>query len=58
MNRYRAKIRMASKIDLKLNYLPMFIINKSARVFAFDYFKNMLEKIRNFKGSAWEKKVE
>jgi hypothetical protein len=47
----RAKIRLASKIDMKMNYLPLFILNKSARIFAFDYFKNILEKVKNYKGS-------
>ena len=43
--------RLGSKIDMKMNYLPLFIINKSARVFAFDYFKNILEKVKEYKGS-------
>jgi hypothetical protein len=41
-----------------MNYLPLFILNKSARIFAFDYFKNILDRVKNFKGSAWEKKVQ
>lgn len=49
----RAKIRLCSKIDMKMNYLPMFILNKSARIFAFDYFKNILDRVKNYKGSAW-----
>ena len=58
VTKYRAKIRLASKIDMKMNYLPLFILNKSARIFAFDYFKNILEKVKNYKGSAWEQKVK
>jgi hypothetical protein len=42
---------------MKMNYLPLFILNKSARIFAFDYFKNILERVKKYKGSAWEKKV-
>lgn len=42
--KHRAKIRLASKVDMKLNFLPQFILHKSARIFAFDYFKNILEK--------------
>lgn len=53
----RAKIRLSSKIDMKMNYLPLFILNKSARIFAFDYFKNILKISNNFKGSMWEKKI-
>lgn len=42
---------------MKMNFLPMFILNKSARIFAFDYFKNILKISKNYQGSAWEKKV-
>jgi hypothetical protein len=42
---------------MKMNYLPLFILNKSARIFAFDYFKNILKIVKDYKGSAWEKKV-
>lgn len=34
----RAKIRLASKIDMKMDFVPRFILFKSARIFAFDYF--------------------
>lgn len=53
VSRTRAKIRLASKVDMKLNFLPQFILHKSARTFAFDYFKNILKKSNKFKGSAW-----
>lgn len=54
----RAKVRLASKVDLKLNFLPQFILNMSARKFAFDYFKNIIKVNKNFKGSPWEKKIK
>ena len=44
----RARIRLASKIDMKMNYLPLFILNKSARIFAFDYFRNILDRVKNY----------
>ena len=53
----RTRIRLASKIDMKMNYLPLLILNKSARNFAFDYFRNILDRVKNYKGSEWEKKV-
>ena len=53
----RTRIRLASKIDMKMNYLPLFILNKSARNFPFDYFRNILDRVKNYKGSEWEKKV-
>ena len=43
---------------MKLNLLPQFILNMSARKFAFDYFKNIIKMNKNFKGSAWEKKIK
>ena len=58
ISKKRSKIRLGSKIDMKMNYLPLFILNKSARIFAFDYFKNILEKVEGYKGSAWENKVK
>lgn len=54
----RAKVRLASKVDMKLNFLPQFIINMSARKFAFDYFKNIIKMNKNFKGSPWERKIK
>jgi hypothetical protein len=54
----KAKIRLAVKVDMKLNFLPQFIINMSARKFAFDYFKNIPKLSRKFKGSDWDKKVQ
>jgi hypothetical protein len=53
----RGKIRLSTNINLKMGFLPLFVINKSCRVFAFDYFKNIMEVNKNFKGSLWEKKM-
>lgn len=53
ISKTRAKVRLASKVDMKLNFLPQFIINMSARKFAFDYFKNIIKMNKNFKGSPW-----
>lgn len=46
---------MVSSIDLKMDYLPMFIINKSARIFSFDYMRNYRKINKKFAGSKWEK---
>ncbi len=43
---------------MKLNYIPQFIINMSARKFAFDYFKHIPKLSKKFKGSEWEKKMQ
>ena len=54
----RARVRLASKVDMKLNFLPQFIINMSARKFAFNYFKNIMKVNNKFKGSEWEEKIK
>lgn len=46
---------MVSSIDLKMDYLPLFIINKSARIFSFDYMKNYQKINSKFAGSKWDK---
>jgi len=46
---------MVSSIDLKMDYLPMFIINKSARIFSFDYMRNYHRINKKFSGSKWDK---
>ncbi len=45
---------MVSSIDLKMDFLPLFIINKSARIFSFDYMKNYSKINKNFAGSKWD----
>ena len=48
---------MATCVDLKISILPKFIMNKTARIFAFDYFKNMINTAKNFDGSVWDKAI-
>lgn len=43
---------------MKLNFIPKFIINMSARKFAFDYFKHIPKLSKKFKGSEWDKKMQ
>lgn len=45
---------MVSSIDLKMDYLPLFVINKSARIFSFDYMRNYHKINKKFEGSKWE----
>lgn len=49
---------MATCVDLKISILPKFILNKTARIFAFDYFKNIISINKKFGGSPWEKAIE
>lgn len=55
MTKTRGKINMVSSIDLKMDYLPMWLINKSARVFSFDYMRNYHRINKKFEGSKWDK---
>ena len=43
---------------MQLGFLPMFVINKTCRIFAFDYFKNVIKVNKHFKGSQWEQKMQ
>lgn len=43
---------------MKIDLIPKFILFRSARIFAFDYFKNIIDRINKFKGSPWEKKLK
>ena len=51
ISKTRGNIKMASCVDMNLEFIPKFILNKTARIFAFDYFKNMLKISKKFKGS-------
>lgn len=53
----RGKIRLATNVNMRLGFLPFFIINKTCRIFAFDYFENLVKVNKEFKGSMWEKKM-
>jgi hypothetical protein len=54
LTKTRGKINMVSSIDLKMDYLPVFIINKTARIFSFDYMKNYVRINKKFAGSKWD----
>lgn len=45
---------MVSSIDLKMDFLPLFVINKSARIFSFDYMRNYHKINKKFAGSKWD----
>jgi hypothetical protein len=52
------RIRLATNIDMKMGFLPMFVLNKTLRIFSFDYFENLMKVNKHFKGSEWEKKMK
>ena len=49
----RGRIKLATNIDMKIGFLPLFVINKSLRIFAFDFFEKLMEVNKNFRGSDW-----
>ena len=53
----RGRVRLATNVNMGLAFLPLFVVNKSCRVFAFDYFKNVMRVSKEFKGSKWEQKM-
>ena len=54
----RGRITLATNVNMRLSFLPLFVINKTCRTFAFDYFKNVMKVNQHFKGSQWEKKMK
>lgn len=53
LSRTRASIKLVTKADFKLTFLPLWILQRSARYFTFNYFEKIVEKARDFKGSIW-----
>lgn len=47
---------MAINVDLKLN-VPMFILIPATSGFGIDFYNNVLNIAKNFKGSKWEQNV-
>lgn len=48
---------MASSVDMKMNYLPNFILMMSARRFALQYFMNILKEQKKFDQSEWARRI-
>lgn len=57
ISKSKAQVRIVTKANFQLTFLPLFILTLTARNFTFDYFKNIVEKAKAFKGSKWEVKV-
>ena len=54
----RGKITLAMNINMQLTFLPLFVLNRTCKIFAFDFFKNVMKVNNQFKGSEWEKKMK
>ena len=49
---------MASSVDMKLNFIPNFILMVSARKFALTYFQNILKEQKHFGQSKWSQRLK
>ena len=54
----RARVKIASKVDMHMNLIPQFIVKASALKFGYDYFYNILKINSRFSGSPWEEKMK
>lgn len=54
----RAKVRIASKVDMQMSYAPQFLLKSSAVTFGLDYFNNIKTINKTFSGSAWDQKMK
>lgn len=61
----KGRVRIASNVDLKMNYLPNFILSLASRKvnyvimkFAFTYFINIMKNQKHFEKSAWAEKLK
>ena len=53
ISKNRAIIRTVTKADFKLTFMPLFILQRTARTFTFDWFEGLLAKAKGYKGSKW-----
>lgn len=53
----RARVKMASKVDMHMKFIPQFILKSSALKFGYDYFNNIRKVNNSFEGSPWEAKM-
>jgi len=44
----KAEIRLVTKANFKLTFMPLIILQKTARIFTFDYFRNVVEKAKHY----------
>lgn len=54
----KGKFTMAMNIDTKMDFLPMWAMDKVCQDFGNEFFENIMKLSKNFKGSQWEKNVE
>jgi hypothetical protein len=53
IDEHRGKVALAMNIDMQLNFLPMFILDKACQTFGEEFFLNIMKVSKNFKDSLW-----
>ncbi len=46
-------LKLGINVDMKLDYVPNFILDFSCRQFGFDFFQNIVKLSQKFEGSEW-----
>jgi hypothetical protein len=54
----RGRAMVAINIDMKLDFVPVSIMEFVVKKFCFDFFTIVMNAGRKFKGSKWEEKIE
>lgn len=53
----KGKVSIAVNIDMKINIVPLFIMEVVVKKFCFDFFGLVMDAVSRFKGSKWEQKA-
>lgn len=53
LSRGRGKITLAMNVDIKLNFIPLWIQDKLSQDFGEQFFENIMKLSKKFKNSQW-----
>lgn len=54
----KGRVSIAVNIDMKLNFIPLWIMEMVVKKFCLDFFKVVMEAASKFEGSKWDQKVK
>ena len=58
MSENRGQVTIAMNIDMKMNFVPLWMMEMVCKIFCKNFFKVVMRASLKFKGSKWEKKIE
>lgn len=58
ITRTKGNVTIAMNVDAKMDFLPMWILDKVSEDFGHDFLKNIVKVSKKFKGSKWEENVQ